>query len=236
MKTCSKGHNVPDNEIFCPVDGERIPQGIVGVGGVGVSVGGGGSVGGGSGGGGSGGGSGAGPTPNLLFGLLGGAVILWALISFVNKPTTTPPPVNTPIPSHTLTITETVPEILVDLTSTEVPTSTNMPTSTTSPTKTAVPVSKNKSGSCPGAIKQLLEVNEDAEICTKKDPVRLRSKPDKDSSIVDRLYPGIIVWVVDGPICADGASFWMVRTKSGTTGWMMEGLGDNEDPYYLCPN
>ena len=126
------------------------------------------------------------------------------------------------------------------------PTQTSRPTSTNKPTmvsivKTKTPTSINSGGikpeipSCPGAPKAQLELNEDAEVCTKKDNVFMRSGPGKNNDVVTKLIPQSVVWVLDGPICADRAYWWKVRTNTDIVGWMMEG-GDKKDPYYLCPN
>ncbi|MBX3049658.1 MAG: SH3 domain-containing protein [Anaerolineales bacterium] len=89
--------------------------------------------------------------------------------------------------------------------------------------------------SCPGAPPQRLEVNEDAKVCTKKDRVILRSGPGSYNSELTRLEPKSIVWVLDGPSCANNWSWWKVRTSWGLVGWMAEG-GDSKDDYFLCPN
>lgn len=98
------------------------------------------------------------------------------------------------------------------------------------PTMTSAPIT-----SCPGAPAQRLEVNEDAEVCTRKDRVFLRDSPNRSGGITDSLDPGTVVWVLDGPECANNWSWWKVRTPNGQIGWMAEG-GDSKDSYFLCPN
>ena len=105
----------------------------------------------------------------------------------------------------------------------------------TPPKSKVVSTPTRKVSSCPGAPKQRLETNEDAEVCTKKDNVFLRSGPGKSYSILTKVGPGTVVWVSDGPKCSDNWSWWKVELSNHTVGWMAEG-GDNIDSYYLCPN
>lgn len=110
------------------------------------------------------------------------------------------------------------------------------PTNTprTSPTNVR-PTNTTKVNSCPGAPQQRLKVNEDAEVCTKKDWVFLRKSPSRSSTVIVHLDPGTIVWVLGGPECADDWSWWQVKAPNGQIGWMSEG-GDSTDSYFLCPN
>jgi hypothetical protein len=52
--------------------------------------------------------------------------------------------------------------------------------------------------------------------------------------VLTRLRPGRYVSIVDGPVCANAFSWWLVRIDSRTIGWVAEG-GDEIDPYFLCP-
>ena len=113
------------------------------------------------------------------------------------------------------------------------PESKPIPTNTCSPTKTPVPT-ESKSY-CPGAPKQHLLVNEDAKVCTKSDNVYLRSGPAKNNSVLSSVKTGTIVWILEGPQCADSWSWWKVKLSTGNIGWMAEG-GDSKDDYFLCPN
>jgi dipeptidyl aminopeptidase/acylaminoacyl peptidase len=65
-------------------------------------------------------------------------------------------------------------------------------------------------------------------------PNRVRSSPETDAEIITQLYPGEIVLVSEGPICADGLVFWKVEHKSipGGAGWTAE--GDMKE-YFLEP-
>jgi hypothetical protein len=130
----------------------------------------------------------------------------------------------TPIPSKTLT---------------PLPTKTLIPTKKALPTRTLMPTRTMAStivvSSCPGAPPQRLLLNEDAKVCTKSEKVALRSGPTKSNSILVRVKAGTVVWVLDGPKCANDWSWWKVELSDGTAGWMSEG-GDTLDPYFLCPN
>jgi hypothetical protein len=99
----------------------------------------------------------------------------------------------------------------------------------TSPTLTEVPV-------CMGAPDKRLSVGENAIICTKSDPVRLRTDPKHTANSIDNLPPGVIISVIGGPVCDEPMSawYWEVSTDNGYTGWVSEG-GDAVDAYYVCP-
>ncbi len=88
---------------------------------------------------------------------------------------------------------------------------------------------------CPGAPPQRLEINEDAKVCTKSDKVALREGPSKSYDIITMVHPGTVVWVIGGPKCGSGWSYWKVELPSKKVGWMSEG-GDAVDGYFLCPN
>jgi hypothetical protein len=62
----------------------------------------------------------------------------------------------------------------------------------------------------------------------------VRSSPETNAEIITQLYPGEIVLVSEGPICADGLVFWKVEHKSipGGAGWTAE--GDMKE-YFLEP-
>jgi hypothetical protein len=66
------------------------------------------------------------------------------------------------------------------------------------------------------------------------DPNRVRSAPDTSAEIIHQLYPGSIVRVLEGPVCAKSLIFWKVENESipGDTGWTAEGNGSD---YYMEP-
>ena len=61
---------------------------------------------------------------------------------------------------------------------------------------------------------------------------RVRLGPGTNESRVALLYPGSIVRLIEGPICADGAVFWKVGSYPRGTGWTAEGEGRE---YFLEP-
>ena len=113
---------------------------------------------------------------------------------------------------------------------------TNQSTNTIAPTDRPDPTKTPKSSSCPGAPPTRLEVGDNATVCTKNDPVYLRTSPDGSADYTHKLIPGADLQIIGGPECDEWASwwYWKVRTESGYTGWMAEG-GDEIDPYFLCP-
>ncbi len=60
----------------------------------------------------------------------------------------------------------------------------------------------------------------------------VRKDPGLDGERTTRLAPGQIVWVSDGPRCADGYTWWFVRTFDFENGWTAEGDAEN---YWLLP-
>lgn len=61
---------------------------------------------------------------------------------------------------------------------------------------------------------------------------RVRLGPGTNEPIVALLYPGTIVRLIEGPVCADGAVFWKVGSYPRGTGWTAEGEGRE---YFLEP-
>ena len=51
-------------------------------------------------------------------------------------------------------------------------------------------------------------------------PLRLRSGPSLNDSILDRLQPGTQMTLLDGPRQADGHAWWHIRTTNGHEGWV----------------
>jgi hypothetical protein len=58
-------------------------------------------------------------------------------------------------------------------------------------------------------------------------PDRVRSEPKIADNIISLLYPGSIVKILEGPVCADGLVFWKVENAAipGGMGWTAEGDG-----------
>lgn len=65
-------------------------------------------------------------------------------------------------------------------------------------------------------------------------PNRVREAPHTSAEIIQQLYPGEIVRVLEGPVCENGLVFWKVENQSipGGVGWTAEGDGIE---YYLEP-
>lgn len=65
-------------------------------------------------------------------------------------------------------------------------------------------------------------------------PNRVRSEPSKVGDVIALLYPGSVVKVLEGQVCADGVVFWKVESDliPGGVGWTAEG---DSTEYYLVP-
>ena len=65
-------------------------------------------------------------------------------------------------------------------------------------------------------------------------PNRVRDAPHTSAKMISQIYPGGIVRVLEGPVCANGFVFWKVESQSipGGVGWTAEGDGTQ---YYLEP-
>jgi len=88
--------------------------------------------------------------------------------------------------------------------------------------------------SCPGAPPQRMVVNQRGSVCTKSEPVRMRTLPARSADTLIEVSSGTQFTVIGGPSCSDDWSWWNVRLEDGTTGWLAEG-GDEVDPYFICP-
>jgi hypothetical protein len=115
-----------------------------------------------------------------------------------------------------------------------------IPIVTKKPAVTSKPVSTRIAGptaapGCPGAPPQRVQVGGRAKVCTRRDRLILRENPGFSSEELDRLDPGSVLKIINGPECKDGKSWWKVEPDFGwTAGWVCEG-GDQLDPYYICP-
>ncbi|MBI9048712.1 MAG: SH3 domain-containing protein [Anaerolineaceae bacterium] len=62
---------------------------------------------------------------------------------------------------------------------------------------------------------------------------RVRSKPEKDGSIIGYIDPGEKVEILEGPNCSDEWVWWKVKSvETGIIGWTAEG---DDDVYWLTP-
>jgi hypothetical protein len=62
---------------------------------------------------------------------------------------------------------------------------------------------------------------------TAGDMLRIRSGPGTSFAVAFQLANGTPVTLVEGPVSADGFSWWFIRTDDGRTGWGVEGVMDN---------
>ena len=87
-------------------------------------------------------------------------------------------------------------------------------------------------------VPRRLSIGIQAEVVTETDPLLLRSSPAEGVTVFERMPPGTIVTVTDGPICGLYRSvyfwWWKVRSPSGKTGWVVEG-SDATDPIFIQP-
>ena len=87
---------------------------------------------------------------------------------------------------------------------------------------------------CPGAPLLRVRAGDRARVCTAHDRLVVCAQPGRSGAEVTRLEPGTDITILGDPTCADGSSWWEIRTESGVAGWVAEG-GDEVDPYYICP-
>jgi len=52
----------------------------------------------------------------------------------------------------------------------------------------------------------------------------VRSAADQESLVRAELSEGAVVTILDGPVAADDANWWKVRTSDGIEGWAVEAL------------
>jgi len=88
--------------------------------------------------------------------------------------------------------------------------------------------------SCPYAPQQRVQVADRARVCTGHERLGLHAQPQQHSPEVTSLESGTLFTVIDGPVCANGWSWWKIHTDSGTVGWVAEG-GNDIGPYSICP-
>ncbi len=132
--------------------------------------------------------------------------------SFAPRPTPTPtmPPVTQPTPVSQAAgggVATPTPSLLVPT-----PTPLAQPTATFTPTPlpgTAIVVGGPVRIAAPGGL-------------------NLRETASTSGPIITRLGFGQVVTVVDGPVTADGFTWWKVDDGQGNTGWVAEGDGEDE--------
>jgi len=63
-------------------------------------------------------------------------------------------------------------------------------------------------------------------------PNRVRQGPGENYKIIDRINPGVVFKVIDGPVCVDDVNWWKVKgIDRNFDGWTMEA----DEQYYLVP-
>jgi hypothetical protein len=89
---------------------------------------------------------------------------------------------------------------------------------------------------CPGAPDISLKINDWAMVSTDPPlPNKIRSQPTTSGELIGQVQPGENVLVVKGPQCADGYTWWFVRSLEGLEGWTVEGDAEGYwlvDPIY----
>jgi hypothetical protein len=103
------------------------------------------------------------------------------------------------------------------------------------PETTATPTATASGRSiCPGALPSRLQVGESGMVSLDP-PVanRVRQEPDRDAEILGQIMPGEKFTVLEGPRCADGWTWWRVRSRAqDLEGWSSEG---DAATYWLQP-
>lgn len=84
---------------------------------------------------------------------------------------------------------------------------------------------------CPGTPLNRLIVQERARVVAGDENLNLRAGPGIDNRRLDVIAPGDVVFVLDGPRCVGGYTWYRVN-YAGQVGWVAE--GDPSD-YYIEP-
>lgn len=73
------------------------------------------------------------------------------------------------------------------------------------------------------------EVSKDSPL-----PNRVRLGPSTGQPLIALLYPGLVIRLIEGPVCADDLVFWKVESEliPDGVGWTTEG---DSTEYYLLP-
>jgi len=114
-------------------------------------------------------------------------------------------------------------------------------TATSSPTPSSLTTSADPAGmpasGCPSSFSSPLQPGIYAYISlTPPLPNRIRSGASRATSYLGQIEPGNGVRVLDGPLCADGSSWWLVESaQDGLQGWTAEGKG-SEQWIIPCPD
>jgi len=63
-------------------------------------------------------------------------------------------------------------------------------------------------------------------------PNAVRQMPTKKGALIAEISPGTLFIVLDGPVCADGLTWWHIQLPDLKVGWTAEG---DSDSYWLTP-
>ncbi len=109
--------------------------------------------------------------------------------------------------------------------------------SASSEVKTLTAPTETTASNCPVRLYMPLTANTYAYISlTPPLPNRLRSAAKLSGNYLGQIEPGSGLKVIDGPICSDGYSWWLVESlQSGLQGWTVEGKS-SEQWVLPCPN
>lgn len=141
-------------------------------------------------------------------------------------PTSTDTPTNTPTPTNTATPTKTfTPSVTPTPTSTPTQTLTPSVTPTETVTPTPTPLI------CPGALPARLQPGMEARVIPGGNRNRVRTDPTLNGVELGRIDPGERFFIMDGPVCADGFTWYLVDYFN-LVGWTAE--SDATD-YWLEP-
>jgi hypothetical protein len=149
-----------------------------------------------------------------------------AALAGCTKPTemfTPLPPTDTLVPATKTQPPSTDTAVPPTRTSTTIP-PTRTATAISTPTRAATPTVRNIVVSCPGAPDIILKLDDWAMVSVDPPlPNKVRSQPGIGGELIGNIQPGENVHVLDGPQCADGYTWWLVRSLDGLEGWTVEG-------------
>lgn len=97
------------------------------------------------------------------------------------------------------------------------------------PTETLAPITRIPP--CPNAPMTRLIIQERARVTDNGEDLNLRRGPGTDQQIIQRIEPGEIFLVLDGPTCAEEYVWYQINYQ-GTLGWIAEG---DFEQYYTEP-
>jgi len=162
-----------------------------------------------------------------------GTVIIYGIQTEADRrniPTVTPTPTITLTPTHTstpdltatqaamptatLTLTPTI-----TLTPSRTPTRTLTPTSTRTFTPSLTPTATPTITPTVGRLTVGYAMTVNVE---KGDHLNVRRQPQVGDNILEQLQDGAIVLLLEGPVQAEGYTWWKVRTSSGIEGWVVD--------------